>query len=129
MSELMIHLVTLGIGFFTLTGPVLVVMAGLRARDQREDRLYAQVLGELNTPDLRGLYSVRVDCRPFGRDTVHLDLWGCSPQRVWEVMLRVSAVLPAGVKLAVGGVTDSRSASTWNLTVSKRCPAMSGCGA
>lgn len=129
MQELMIHLVTLGLGFFILTGPVLFLMTALKARDQKEGRLYARVLGELNAPDLRGLTTVRIDCRPLGPDTVHIDLWGCPPQRVWEVMLRVSDRLPAGVKLEVGGITESRPSSSWNLTVSKRCPAMSGCTA
>jgi hypothetical protein len=129
MTELMIHLATLTLGFFALTAPVLVLAAAWKARDQKEGLLYARILGELNTPDLRGLYTVRVDCRPLGPDAVHIDLWGCPPQRVWEVMLRISESLPSGVKLKVGGVTESRPASAWNLTVSKRFPALPGCTA
>ena len=127
MPELMINLVTLGLGFFTLTGPVLVLMAALKRRDEKEGLLYARILGQLNAPDLRGLYTVRFESRPFGPDTVHIDLWGCLPQRVWEVMLRISESLPSGVKLEVGGVTESRPASTWSLTLSKRCPALPAC--
>jgi hypothetical protein len=129
MAELMINLVTLGLGFFAMTGPVVVIMIALKARDQKQDGLYARVLGELNAPDLRGLYTVRVDCRPFGRDRVFVDLWGCPPQRVWEVMMRISAWLPSRVQLEVGGITESRPASSWSLTVSKRFPELPGCTA
>jgi hypothetical protein len=125
----MIHLATLGVGFFAMAGPVLALMAVLNSRDRKEDRLYARILGELNTVDLRGLYSVRVACRTLGLDTVFIDLWNCPPQRAWEVMMRISARLPRRVRLEVSGITDSRSASSLSLTVSKRFPLMPGCAA
>jgi hypothetical protein len=129
MAELLTHLATLALGFFAMTGPVLVLMMALKARDHQQDRLYARVLSVLNEPDLRGLCTIRVACRPFGRDAVQIDLWGCPPQRIWEVMLRVSESLPPRVKLEVAGITASRAVSSWSLTVSKRFPALPGCTA
>ncbi len=120
MGELLIRLAELCIGFLSMMGPLAVLMVFLRLRDQRESTLYAVVLKQLNLPDLRGLYAVKIQCRVFSRqDTVTLDLWNCPKEQVWETIIRLSTHLPPEVRLVVNGMADSRSPSMLTLRVEK----------
>lgn len=82
MMELVTSLWKLGMGFLGILGPVVLLFAFLRTRDLREDSLRTRVLLELNSPNLRGLYSMEVKSRPFGADTVKVDLRSCSREQV-----------------------------------------------
>jgi hypothetical protein len=119
MGELVASLGKLSIGFLCILGPFVLLIAFLRARDRREDALSTTVLQELNSPDLRGLFSLKIKSRPVGSDTVIVDLWGCPREQVWDLMERLSARLPAHVRLEVNGISGCRLNSTWTLTVRK----------
>jgi hypothetical protein len=121
MEELLIRLGELSIGFLSMIGPLVLLMMFLKFRDQRESVLYTAVLKELNTPDLRGLFAVKIRCSIFSRqDTVMVDFWNCSKEQVWDTVTRLSTHLPPEVRLVVNGMTDFRSRSTLTLRVEKR---------
>jgi hypothetical protein len=94
-------------------------IAVLRTRDLRETALSTRVLQELNSPDFRGLFFVKVKSQLIGADTVIVDLWSCSREQVWDLIERLSARLPAHVRVEVNGISGSRVNSTWTLTVRK----------
>lgn len=117
MNELLLNIGKLAVGLFCILGPVVLSIAFLRSRDRRENDLSLQVLKELNSPELRGLYSVRVGSYLLGVDRVTVDLWGCSRDQVWDLMERLSARLPAHMRVEVNGITSSRLSSKLILTV------------
>ena len=119
MIELFTSLGKLAIGFLCILGPFVLPIAFLRTRDLREAALSTRVLQELNSPDLRGLFFVKVKSRLIGADTVIVDLWSCSREQVWDLVERLSARLPAHVRVEVNGISSSRVNSTWTLTVRK----------
>jgi hypothetical protein len=120
MEQLLIRLGELGVGFLSMMGPLVLLMMFLKLRDQRESVLYTVVLKELNSPDLRGLFAVKIKCRVFSRqDTVMVDLWNCPKERVWDTAIQLSTHLPPEVGLVVNGMADSRSRSALTLKVEK----------
>ena len=127
MIELLESLGKLSIGFLCILGPIALLFVFLHIRDQRESVLSTTVLRELNLPDLRGLFSVRIQSRLFGADTVEIDLWHCSREQVWSVIEKVSTQLPEHVRLEVNGITDCRVRSTWKLKVMRTQPSVSYC--
>jgi hypothetical protein len=126
MEQLLIRLGELGVGFLSMMGPLVLLMMSLKLRDQRESILYTVVLKELNSPDLRGLFAVKIRCSVFSRqDTVMVDLWNCPKERVWDTVIQLSTHLPPEVRLVVNGMADSRSRSTLTLKVEKSIPSVS----
>jgi hypothetical protein len=126
MEELLVRLSELGIGFLSMMGPLGLLMMFLKLRDQRESVLYTVVLKELNSPDLRGLFAVKIKCRVFSRqDTVVVDLWNCPKERLWDTAIQLSTHLPPEVRLVVNGIIDSRSRSALTLKVEKSIPSVS----
>ena len=67
MIELFTSLGKLAIGFLCILGPFVLLIAFLRTRDLREAALSTRVLQELNSPDLRGLFSIEVKSRLIGQ--------------------------------------------------------------
>jgi hypothetical protein len=127
MIDLLASLAKLSFGFLAILGPMALVLLALQIRDQRESKLFAVVLVELNRPRLRGLFTVKVKSRPIGPVTIVVDLWNCSRERVWEVIETLSTALPSRVRLEVNGITDCRVRSTWKLTVMRTHPFASYC--
>ena len=127
MVELLVRLGKLSIGFLCIVGPIALLLAFLQLRNQRESVLFATVIRELNLPDLRGLFTVKVQSRLIGADTVEIDLWHCSREQVWSVIEKISTQLPEHVRFQVNGITDCRVRSTWNLTVMRSQPSVSYC--
>ncbi len=126
MEELLIRLGELGIGFLSMMGPLVLLMIFLKLRDQRESLLYTVVLKELNSPDLRGLFAVKIRCSVFSRqDTVMIDLWNCPKERVWDTIIGLFTHLPPQVRLVVNGMADSRSRSTLTLKVERSISSVS----
>jgi hypothetical protein len=126
MEQLLIRLGELGIGFLSMMGPLVLLMVFLKLRDQRESILYTVVLKELNSPDLRGLFAVKIRCSVFSRqDTVMIDLWNCPKEQVWDTVIQLSTHLPPEVRLVVNGMADSRSRSTLMLKVERSIPSVS----
>lgn len=121
MAESLVGLSKLFFGFLCILGPVALLLALLRAWERREAALSTAVLLELNSPDLRGLFSLKVKRRSIGADTVVVDLWGCSREQVWDVMEKLSAELPSGVRVEVNGTSDGRMRSAWILTATRNC--------
>ena len=127
MVELLVSLGKLSIGFLCILGPLALPFLFLHIRDHRESELYTTVLRELNLPELRGLFTVRILTRPLTADTVVVDLWQCSREQVWGVIEKLSTQLPEHVRLEVNGITDCRVRSTWKLTVMRTQPSVSYC--
>jgi hypothetical protein len=119
MEELVLNIGKLIVGFSCMLGPLVFYLRLASAREQRESRLVATILGELNAPDLRGLYAVKIERGIFQPDTAVIDLWNCSKERIWDVMTRLSARLPSNVRCEVNG-TDAGPRSTWTLSVKTR---------
>jgi hypothetical protein len=125
MEGLLVRLGELGIGFLSMTGPLVLLMMFLKLRDERESILYTAVLKQLNSADLRGLFAVKIQWGVFSRqDTVMIDLWNCPKEQVWDTVIRLSTHLPAEVRLVVNGMTDFRSRSTLTLKVERTIPSV-----
>ncbi len=120
MEALLLNLGKLALGFLCMLGPIVFLMALRRVRDRREAALALTVLRELNSPDLRGLFSLNVVSRSIGKDSVVVDLWGCSREQAWDVMEKLSAKLPRHVRVEVNGIRDGRLRSAWILTATRR---------
>jgi len=126
MGELLMRVAELSVGFLSMMGPLVLLMVFLRLRDQRESILYAAVMKQLNLPDLRGLFAVKIRCRVFPRrGIVTVDLWNCPKEQVWETMIRLSTHLPPEVRLVINGMADSRSPSMLTLKVERSIPSVS----
>jgi len=118
MEQLLMRLGELVVGFLGLLGPLVFLLLFLRFRNQREEMFFTVVLKELNSPDLRGLFAVRVRCGLFFRhDRVAIDLWNCSNNRIWQAIMALSPKLPPGVWLVVEGFRDRHSKSPFRLKV------------
>lgn len=127
MIELLVSLGKLVIGFLCITGPVAVLLVLLRTRDQRVAMLTTTALKELNVPELRGLFAVKIKSNPFSGGVVAVDLWNCSREQLWDVMQRLSAQLPSHVRVEVNGISDSRTRSTWTVTVKRNASCIACC--
>ena len=118
MAQLLMRVGELVVGFLSMLGPLVFLLFFLKFRDRREAMLYTIVLKELSSPDLRGLFAVRVICGLFFRhDRVAIDLWNCSNDRIWETIMGLSPKLPPGVWLVVEGFRDRHSKSPFRLKV------------
>ncbi|MGE5255968.1 MAG: hypothetical protein ACM3KE_04815 [Hyphomicrobiales bacterium] len=126
MIELLISLGKLAVGFLCIAGPVVVLLMWLRTRDRRVAMLSSAALRELNLPELRGLFAVKIKSSFFSGGLVAVDLWNCSRDQLWDVLQRLSARLPSHVRVEVNGISDSRTKSTWTVTV-KRNPSCIAC--
>ncbi len=125
MEELLTRLGLLFIGFAGMLGPLILLMGFLRLRERRESILLGAVLKELNSPNLRGLFTVHVNCGLFTRQgMVTIDLQDCSKEQIWETIMQLSARLPLQVQLVVNGMTDSRSRSILTLNVKRSLPSV-----
>lgn len=127
MIELLVSLGKLVIGFLCITGPVAVLLVLLRTRDQRVAMLTTTALKELNVPELRGLFAVKIKSNPFSGGVVAVDLWNCSREQLWDVMQRLSAQLPSHLRVEVNGISDSRTRSTWTVTVKRNASCIACC--
>lgn len=128
MTDLLISLGKLTIGFLGILGPLVLYIALHRFRDRRETTLSTKVLQGLNSPEFRGLYSMKVRSRLIGADKVIVDLWGCSRDQVWDLMEKLSAQLPEHMQVEVNGISSSRLNSRLTLAVKKR-PCVAYCSA
>jgi hypothetical protein len=128
MTELLLSLGKLTMGFLCILGPLVLSIAFLRSRDRREAALSTKILQGLNASELRGLYSVKVRSHWIGADKVIVDLWSCSRDQVWDLMERFSAQLPENIRVEVNGINSSRLNSTVTLAVKKK-PCVAYCSA
>jgi hypothetical protein len=104
------------IGFFSMLGLLALLLAFLNLRDQRKSVLYGVVFGELNSPDLRGLFTVKVRYGLFSRQAiVTIEMWHCSNKQIWDTIMRLSIKLPPHVWLTVNGSAALRTPSSWHL--------------
>ena len=126
MIALLISLGKLVIGFLCIAGPVVVLLIWLSTRDRRVALLSTAALKELNLPELRGLFAVKIKSNPFSGGVVAVDLWNCPREQLWDVLQRLSAQLPPHVRVEVNGISDSRTRSTWTVTA-KRNPTCIAC--
>lgn len=128
MSELLMTLARVALGFICLTAPVAVLLIALERRDRRTLALNTIVLQQLNAPELRGLYAATVKARPFGGGRVSVDLWDCSRNQLWDVMDRLALVLPRSVRFEVNGLSDRRTRIERCGRPYESTPELCGCG-
>jgi hypothetical protein len=88
--------------------------------------LSTMVLLELNAPELRGLFTVKIRSKPFLGEVVSIDLLSCSRDKICDVMRRLAAQVPSHVRVEINGIRDCRAGSTWTLTA-KRSPSRIAC--
>jgi hypothetical protein len=98
----------------------------LRTHQQREAMLSTMVLLELNAPELRGLFTVKIKSKPFLGEVVAIDLWNCSRDKTCDVMRRLAAQVPSRVRVEINGLRDCRARFTWTLKA-KRSPSRVAC--
>ena len=123
IEELLIRFGRLAIGFLAILGPLILLIFSIKLRDKRESMLYDMILKELNTADLRGLFSVRARPRLLSwYDIVIVNMWGCSNRQMWDVAMRMSFKLPPRVWLVMDGLLDQRSKLTVRLKVKRDFP-------
>jgi hypothetical protein len=131
VESLWMRLGLLFVGFLGMLGPLVLLMGCLRFREERESVLLGAVLKELNSPDLRGLFAVKVQCGLLDRrGKILIDLQDCSREKILDRVLQLSTRLPPRVQLVVNGMTDPRSRSTLTLHVRRNLPsacAVSSC--
>ena len=127
MVELMVSLGKLFIGFLSMLGPLALLLAIQHTRDRRAAALSTTVLRELNSPHLRGLFSVKIKTNPFKGGVVAVDLWNCSRDQVWDILQRLSAQLASHVRVEVNGISDGRTRSPWTLTVTRKSSSVACC--
>jgi len=125
MVELSVALGKLFIGSLCFLGSFAWLVM-LRTHQRREAMLNTWVLQELNVPELRGLFVLRIKSKPLLREVVAVDLWNCSRDQIWDVMQRLSVQLPSHIRVQVNGIGDCRTRSTWTLTA-KRNPCRIAC--
>jgi hypothetical protein len=107
MSQLLIHISHLLVGFMILFGPVIVLLLILNARDRRESTLRGIVFEQLRSPDIRGLFTLRIRHALFlGSSVVIVNLWDCSKEQIWDTTTRLSISLPSEVRLIISGTMD-----------------------
>ena len=107
MSQSLIHIGHLLVGFMILFGPVIVLLLILNARDRRESTLRGIVFEQLRSPDLRGLFTFRIRHALFlGSSVVIVNLWDCSKEQIWDTTTRLSISLPSEVRLIISGTMD-----------------------
>lgn len=125
MSQLVIRFGQLVLGFLVIFGPLIFLLLLLEVRDRRQSTLYDVILKDLNSPDLRGLFAVEIQCGIFWRqDTVIVDLWNCPKEQVWDAIINLSAHLPPKVRLVANGVADPCSRSTLTFKVQRCMPSV-----
>jgi hypothetical protein len=125
MVELFVSQGKLLTGFLCFLGSFALLLV-LRTHQRREAMLSTTVLQELNAPELRGLFALKIRSKPFLGEVVAVDLWNCSRDKICDVMQRLSAQLPSQVRVEVNGIRDCRAGSTWTLTL-KRNPSRVAC--
>ena len=125
MAEMLANQGNVFIGFLCFLGSFALLLV-LRTHQRREAMLSTMVLRELNAPELRGLFTVKIRSKPFLGEVVAVDLWNCSRDKICDVMQRLSAQLPSQVRVEVNGIRDCRAGSTWTFTV-KRSPSRVAC--
>jgi hypothetical protein len=125
MVELLIRLGRLSVGFLIMMGPLILFLVFLKLRDDRESVLHTMVLKKLNSPELRGLFAVKIKCGLFSRqDTVVVELWDCPKEQVWDTIIHLSNHLPLQVRLVVNGMADFQSRWTVTLKAQRRIPSV-----
>ena len=122
MEDFIFTLGRLAMGFAYIAAPLLAIILVLKYRDRREAALNTVVLKELNAPELRGLYTVRLKAGVLAGQSVIIDLWGCSREQMWEVVSRLSDRLPSHVNLVLNGVSDPVSHTALTLRIERRVP-------
>jgi hypothetical protein len=104
MTALMISSSKLIVGFISIGGPLIFLIALLHLRDHRKSIIEGIACRELNSPDLRGLAAVHIKCALLSnRCTVEVDMWNCSNERIWDVMEGLRVNLPSSVRFVVNG--------------------------
>lgn len=109
------------LGLTITFGPLLALLVLLNHRDQRQGALRDMVLAALPLRELRGLIAMQISCALWSRrGVVKIDMLACTREQIWDVMTRLSQILPADVQLVVNGSVDSQFTSTFTLETTGR---------
>ena len=125
MSQSLIHIGHLLVGFMILFGPVIVLLLILNARDRRESTLRGIVFEQLRSPDLRGLFTFRIRHALFlGSSVVIVNLWDCSKEQIWDTTTRLSISLPSEVRLIISGTMDREHKVEFALKIKREAASL-----
>jgi hypothetical protein len=120
MSQSLIHIGQTLAGFMIATGPVIILLLILNARDRRESTLRFIVLKQLSSPNLKGLFSFRIRRGSLlGRNTVTLNLEESSREQIWDTTMHLSMNLPPEARLVVNGTMDQKHKMGFALEVKR----------
>lgn len=106
MSQLLIHIGHVLVGFMIVLGPVIVLLLILEVRERREAVLRRIILEQLRSPDLRGLFTFRIRHGLVLGSRAVVNLWDCSKEQIWDTTARLSMSLPPEVRLVVNFTMD-----------------------
>jgi hypothetical protein len=102
MTDLMISLGKLTVGFVFIAAPLAFLIALLYAQDHRKRMIEGIVGKELNSPDLRGIAAANTKCALLSNScTVEADIWDAPGEQMWNVLDRLRENLPSNVRLLV----------------------------
>ncbi len=87
----MLQVVNELIGISIVVSPIVILSVLLNDRDHRESKLRSNVLAQINSRNLRGLFAIETRCALLLRRTViRVDMWGCSDKQICEIIRRLS---------------------------------------
>jgi hypothetical protein len=126
MTELMICLARLIVGFFLVVAPLICLIALLNARDHGMSIIEGIVAKELNSRELRGLVAASIKYALLSkRCRVKVDIWNCSSDQVWDVIDRLRVNLPSNARLFVNGIPTRFPKTTFSLEIRRIVPSES----
>jgi hypothetical protein len=120
MSQSLMHIGQTLVGFMIVTGPVIILLLILKARDRRESTLRFIILKQLRSPNLRGLYTFRIRHGVLlGGNTIVVNLWDIPREQVWDTTMHLALSLPPKVRLVVNGTMDQKHKVSFALKVKR----------
>lgn len=111
-------------GILVLTlGPVVALVELLNLRDRRQLTLLNTVCAQFSAQAVRSDIAVQVHCALFSRrSVVTVDMRACSPDEIWDAIMRLSQRLPPHVRLVVDGTVNRQLPATFTVEATVRPP-------
>jgi hypothetical protein len=120
MTELMICLAKLVMGFILTAAPLMVLIVLWHSRDRRKSMIVLIVGQGLNTADLRGLVAAHIQCALLSnRCTVRIDMRDCVSDQMWRVIDRLQGSLPPNARLLVSAIPARPASALFSLEIKR----------
>ena len=90
-------------------GGLAALLGLLNLRDRREARLLQVAAAQVPPLMARSTIAIRAHCTLLSpRGTVVIDLWPCTADELWAVIVRLRRALPTSVRLSIEGEISRR---------------------